>query len=201
MDGNGITPVMPVGDGVGTGGNAFVWIFGLLILMALFNGGFGGNRQNYATSADVQRGFDAQASTANEREILSAVSDGSARAIEATNDKYSELQRDIANLQVGQAQNASNSQRCCGEIKEKIAQNNYDAAMRDATTNANFTQQIQGVKDMIQQNKIEALQQQVSQLQLAQATNGMLRFPNSWTYGAGAFPPIFGGCCGNTQNI
>lgn len=47
-------------------------------------------------------------------------------------------------------------------------------------------------------NKIEELQNQVSQLQLAQATSGMLKFPNSWSYGAGPFPPIFGGCnCGN----
>lgn len=73
-------------------------------------------------------------------------------------------------------------------------QSNYDGAMRDAATNANFTAQIQGVKDMIAQNKIEALQAQVSQLQLAQATAGMLRFPQSWSYGAGPFPPIFGGC-------
>jgi hypothetical protein len=41
-------------------------------------------------------------------------------------------------------------------------------------------------------NEIQSLRDQVSQLQLAQATNGMLRFPNSWTYGAGPFPPIFG---------
>ena len=78
-----------------------------------------------------------------------------------------------------------------------IMQNNYDGAMRDAATNANITAQIQGVKDMIAQDKIESLQAQVSQLQLAQATNGVLRFPNSWSYGAGQFPPIFGGCCGN----
>ena len=72
-----------------------------------------------------------------------------------------------------------------------------DGAMRDAATNANFTAQIQSVKDMIAQNKIESLQAQVSQLQLAQATAGVLRFPNQWSYGAGQFPPIFGGCCGN----
>lgn len=70
--------------------------------------------------------------------------------------------------------------------------------MRDAATNANFTAQIQSVKDMIAQNKIEALQAQVSQLQLAQATSGMLKFPNSWSYGAGPFPPIFG-CCGQNN--
>ena len=77
-------------------------------------------------------------------------------------------------------------------------QNNYDGAMRDAATNANITSQIQSVKDMIAQDKIEALQSQVSQLQLAQATAGVLRFPNQWSYGAGPFPPIFGGCgCSN----
>jgi len=74
-------------------------------------------------------------------------------------------------------------------------QNNYDGAMRDAATNANITAQIQSVKDMLAQDKIESLQAQVSQLQLAQATSGMLKFPNTWTYGAGYFPPI--GCaCG-----
>lgn len=77
-------------------------------------------------------------------------------------------------------------------------QNNYDGAMRDAATNANFTAQIQSVKDMIAQNKIEALQQQVNALQLKEATAGVLRYPNSWTYGAGPFPPLFGNCqCGN----
>lgn len=79
-------------------------------------------------------------------------------------------------------------------------QNNYDGAMRDAATNANFTAQIQSVKDMIAQDKIESLQAQVSQLQLAQATAGVLKFPNQWSYGAGPFPPIFGGC-GCQQNI
>lgn len=74
-----------------------------------------------------------------------------------------------------------------------IMQNNYDGAMRDAQTNANFTAQIQSVKDMIAQNKIEALQAQVSQLQLAQATSNVLRFPNSWTFEAGQFPPIVAG--------
>ena len=54
MDSTGITPVMPVGgmDGAFGGGNAFIWIFGLLILLGLFNGGFGGFGNN-AQFADV----------------------------------------------------------------------------------------------------------------------------------------------------
>ena len=74
-------------------------------------------------------------------------------------------------------------------------QSNYDGAMRDAATNANFTAQIQSVKDMIAQDKIESLQAQVSQLQLAQATSNVLRYPTAWTYNAGISP--FCGCnCG-----
>ena len=37
-NGNGIVPVMPMG-GSDFGSNSFMWIFGLLILMGLFNGG------------------------------------------------------------------------------------------------------------------------------------------------------------------
>ena len=69
--------------------------------------------------------------------------------------------------------------------------------MRDAATNANITAQVQSVKDMIAQNKIETLQAQVSQLQLQAATSNVLRYPNAWTYNGGFFPPMQCGCgCG-----
>lgn len=45
-------------------------------------------------------------------------------------------------------------------------------------------------------NEITALRDQVNKLELAQATNGVLRYPNAWTYNAGMSP--FCGCnCGN----
>ena len=215
-EGTGITPVMPIGNngfGDGFGGGGF-WIFALLILAMMGGNGFGwGNNgfanaigyENLATSNEVQRGFDAQNSLANEREILSAVNSGTAQAVAATNqtfhdtlgiiqNRYDELARDISGLAVGQAQVLANQNSCCCETKQMIMQNNYDGAMRDAATNANITAQIQSVKDMLAQDKIESLQAQVSQLQLAQATAGMLKFPNTWTYGAGYFPPIACGC-------
>jgi hypothetical protein len=192
---------MPM-DGFG-GGNSFVWIFGLLILLGLFNGGgfgFGGNNQ-YATSAEVQRGFDTQNLQSSTAGILAAVNGGTAQAVAATNQTfhdslaamqglYNETARDIAALAVGQANLLANQSNCCCETKQLIMQNDYNSAMRDAATNANFTAQIQGVKDMMYQDKIEALQAQVSQLQLAQATSNMLRFPNSWTFAGGVFPPV-----------
>lgn len=203
-------------EGTSVGLGSGMWLFALVILMMIFGGngfgGFGNNAatalgfENLATSNEVQRGFDSQNQMANQREILSAVTDGTAQTVAAVNstfhdtvnvlqDKYSELQRDVASLAVGQANALANQNQCCCETKMLIQQTNYDAAMRDAATNANFTAQIQSVKDMMAQDKIDALQAQVNQLQLAQATNGMLRFPNSWSYGAGPFPPIFGGPC------
>ena len=194
-------------DGMG-GWNGMIWLFAILALMGGGFGGFGGNNlatalgyENFATSNEVQRGFDNQNAMANQREILSAVNSGTAQAVAATNQTfhdnlsamqslYNETARDIAALAVGQANALAKQNECCCETKQMIMQSNYDGAMRDAATNANFTAQIQSVKDMIAQNKIEALQSQVAQLQLAQATSGVLRFPSSWTFGAGQFPPF-----------
>lgn len=200
-------------DGMG-GWNGMIWLFAILALMGGGFGNWGNNNfanaigyENLATSNEVQRGFDNQNLQAQTRDILAAVNAGTAQSVATTNQTfhdslaamqnlYNETARDVAALAVGQANILAKQNECCCEQKQMIMQNNYDGAMRDAATNANITSQIQSVKDMISQNKIEALQAQVSQLQLAQATAGVLKFPNSWTYGAGYFPPVFGGCCG-----
>ena len=190
-NGTGIMPVMSMnGDGF-AGGNCFIWIFGLLILMSMFNGGWGGNGNgnSNAIQADVNRGFDNQNLQAQTRDILSAVTNGTAQtisastanatnAINAIKDGNAALIREFGNVETALTALSGKQQECCCEIKQAVMQNNYDGAMRDAATNANITAQIQGVKDMIAQNKIEALQAQVSQLQLAQATAGVLKFPD-----------------------
>lgn len=189
-------------------GGAFMWIFALLILA---NGGFGGfgnnvanaiGYENLATSNEVQRGFDNQNSMANQREILNAVNSGTAQAVAATNqtfhdtlgiiqNRYDELARDVAGLAVGQANQLAKSQECCCDTKMLIQQTAANNALQMSQMEARLTAKMDA-------NKIEELQNQVNQLQLAQATSGMLKFPNSWSYGAGPFPPIFGGCnCGN----
>lgn len=189
------------GNGFGDfGGNSFMWIFGLLILLGLFNGGFGGfnnaiGYENLATSNEVQRGFDNQNQLANEREILAAVNQSFHDTLGIVQNRYDELARDISGLAVGQAQALANQNACCCETKQLIMQSNYDGAMRDAATNANFTAQIQSVKDMIAQDKIEALQAQVNKLELAQATSGIVRYPSTTSYAVPS--PCFGGCgCG-----
>ena len=196
------------GDDFGFGGGgAFMWIFALLILAGGGFNGWGNNGlanaigyENLATSNEVQRGFDNQNLQAQTRDILAAVNAGTAQSVAATNqtfhdtvnalsDKYSELARDVANVQMNIQQSIANENECCCSTKMLIQQTAADNALQMAQMEARLNAKMD-------QNEITALRDQISQLQLAQATNGMLRFPNSWSYGAGPFPPIFG-CNGN----
>ena len=190
-------------DGDGWGG--MIWLFAIL---ALFGGGsFGwGNRggEQYATRDQVQNGFDTQNLQAQTRDILMSINDASARGIATTNqvyhditsyvgEKYDELQRDIAGLAVGQANLLAHQNECCCGIKTQLMQNNYDAAMRDAATNANLVAQVQSLKDLIMGDKMEAMQNRINQLELQNQLQGVVRYPNGWTYNAGN-SPFCGGC-------
>lgn len=189
-------------------GGSGLMIFGLILLFMIFGGGgfgYGANGGGVAAlNADMQRGFDTQNLNAQTSAILSAVTNGTSQtiaastanatnAINAIKDGNASLIREFGNVETALTALSGNMQNCCCDVKQQIMQSNYDGAMRDAATNANFSAQIQSVKDMIAQNKIEALQAQVSKLQLQQATSGMLRFPTSWSYDAGQFPPVFAG--------
>ena len=193
MDTNGITPVMPLGnDGFG-GGNSFVWIFGLLILLGLFNGngfGVGGNGNTNALSADMQRGFDAQNTMAQTRDILSAVTNGTAQtiaastanasnAITAIKDGNASIIREFGNVETALTAMAGQNQQCCCEILRAID-----------GSNMNTTLQVQKVLDAIAGNRMADMQNQINALQLQNATANVLRFPNAWTYAGGVFPPV-----------
>ena len=205
MDSTGITPVMPMGGDGGFGLNGLGGIFALLILLGIFSGGFGGgfgnNGNANALSADMQRGFDQQNTMAQTRDILGAVTSGTAQtiaastanatnAINAIKDGNSALIREFGNVETALTGVAGQMQECCCNTLRAIDSVNYNGAINTAAINANTTAQIQGLKDMLYQNKIETLQGQVSALQLQAATSNVLRFPNAWTYAGGVFPPV-----------
>ena len=189
-----------------TSSNSFLWIFGLLILMAMMNGGNGlfgngGYHPQYATQDFVQNGFNFNDLQDQNRDISNLVTAGTAQAVAATNqtfhdtlgvlnDKYSELQRDIAALAVGQANQLAKSNECCCETKMLIAENSAALNLALANMEGRLTAKMDA-------NTIQALRDKVGQLELAQATAGVLRYPNSWTYGAGPFPPFYGYGCPN----
>ena len=214
MDNTGITPVMDInrgyGDGFGFGGGSGLWLFAILALMWGGNGFFGGNGNGNtnAIQADVNRGFDNQNLQAQTRDILSAGTNGTAQSVAATNqvfhdmlfafnDKYGELQRDVAGLAVGQANLLAKENECCCSTLRAIDGVNYNNAMNTAAINANTTAQTQKILDALAQNKIDALQNKVNQLELQNAVAGVVRYPSATTYTSGANPFCGCGCNGN----
>ena len=191
-------------DGMGGGWGGMIWLFAILAMMG---GGFnwnGGNGNSNAIQNDINRGFDNQNLQAQTRDILAAVNAASMTAVQTTNqvyhdivgyvgDKYSELQRDVGALAVGQANLLAHQNECLGGLSRQLMQNNYDAALRDAATNANIVAQAQQIKDMFQADKFEAMQNRINQLELQNALAGVVRYPNGWTYNAGN-SPFCGGC-------
>lgn len=181
----------------GFGGDAFMWIFALLILAGGGFGGFGGN--NVATQDFMQNGFNFNDLQDQNRDLMGAITAGTAQSVAATNqtfhdtlnavsDKYSELARDISGVAMMQQQAISNQNECCCSIKQQIAENKYEAALNTASINETTVAQTQKILDAMAQSKIEELQAKVSALELQNAVAGVVRYPNQLTYNAGNSP-------------
>ena len=183
--------------------NGFMGIFGLLILLGIFqNGGIfgGGNQQQYATREQVQNGFDTQNMQMQTSGILSAVTNGTAQtiaastqnaanAITAIKDGNASLIREFGNVETALTGLAGQSQECCCNILRAVDSVNYNGAINTAAINANTTAQTQKILDAIMGNRMADMQSQINALQLQAATSNVLRFPNSWTFAGGVFPP------------
>ena len=209
MNGYSLSDIGALMGNGGFGGNSWIMLLFFFVLFA--NGGAWGGNNQYATSNEVQRGFDNQNTMANQREILSAVNAGTAQSVAATNqvfhdlvgyvgDKYAELDRDVLGVSAGIQQAIANQNACCCDTKmlisETAAQNRYDALKNTNEINAVTIGQTQKILDALAQNKIEALQSKVQALELAQATGNVVRYPTTFSYNAGP-SPFCGGCgCG-----
>lgn len=154
-------------DGFGGGG------FGWLILFALFLGGgfggFGNAGKSVATTDEVAAGFN----------------------FAGINNKLNELTAGQANINqnLGNAicqstyELASKIDNCCCSTQLSLKDLTATVIAENAAT-----------RSMIQQDKIEALQAQVGQLQLAQAMCGVVKYPTATTYATACNP--FAGNCG-----
>lgn len=197
-------------NGWGDGG-AFMWIFALLILAG---GGFGefGNRgyQSVATQDFVQNGFNNQNLQAQTRDILSAVTSGTAQTVNAVTqaeyeqigvakDAQYQLAQGIAALNAQAQANMANENQCCCNTLRAIDGVNFANAQNTAAINANTTAQTQKILDAISTNRMADMQNQINQLQLQNAVAGVVRYPSASTYYAGNNP--FCGCSCNGLNI
>lgn len=184
-------------------------MFGFLILALLFlggGGGFGwgngGNNSN-AIQADVNRGFDNQNLQAQTRDILSAVTGGTAQtisastanaqnAINAIKDGNASIIREFGNVETALTALSGKQQECCCNILRATDGIMYNNAVNTAAINANTTAQTQKILDAITGNRMAEMQNQIDQLRLNSAMSGVVRYPQAMTYGAGPSP--FCGC-------
>ncbi len=184
------------GSGFGFGGNDMM---GILFLVLLMGGGFGGgwgNRGAFGTEAiqnQMQQGFDNQNSMANQRELLAATNQVYHDLTGYIGDKYAELDRDVLGINSTLQQVMANQNQCCCSTLRAIDSVNFNGAQNTAAINANTTAAVQKVLDAISTNKMEALQGRINQLELNNAVAGVVRYPTNFSYNAGP-SPFCGGC-------
>jgi len=188
MENYSLSDLSAVTGGGGFGNNS-AWLI-ILFVLIFGMGGFGWNNRTgelgqYATAASQQdilftQKFDAVG------QKLNAIGDGICSSTYALNNAITGEGRALQ-----------------GQLAESncAIQRNTDALRFDmANYNANVVAAIgadgEKTRALIQQNKVEALQQKINSLELNQAMCGVVRYPNAWTYNAGASP--FCGCgCNN----
>lgn len=207
-----VVAAMGGNNGAGSGMGLLMIVILFLFVVMFMGGGTNktqGYQPQYATQQDVQMSSQFGQMLDGNRDLANLITSGTAQSVAATNqsfhdslnviqDKYNEITRDIAAVQVSQAQSLANQNECCCSTKQmilekaaetdsKIAEAKFENAMGLANLEKTLTAKMDA-------NENQNLRDRISQLELEQATNGMLRFPNSWSYGAGPFPPIYGGC-------
>ena len=208
------------GDGFGGG---CWWIVLLFFAMIWGGNGMWGNNgfqnaigyENLATSNEVQRGFDNQNSMANQRDILAAVQGNALQEMQNNNqntqyltaqinDKYNELQRDIAGVAMTQQAAMSQQAQCCCETKMLISQTAADQRYESAMQNNAVLQAIQAegaaIRAQNDQRYMSEQDRRIAQLEMQNALSGVVRYPMSTAYNAG-YNPFCNcgnnyGCCG-----
>ena len=113
-----------------------------------------------------------------------------------------QLGKEVALSQANLAQQVSGAQadlaaqlaQCCCTTQRAIDTVNYNQAINTASINANIDAKFAAMEKNQLEQTIAAQQAQISQLQLAQQMNNVVRYPNGFTYNAG-MSPFCGGCC------
>ena len=186
-------------------GNDFMGIFGLLILLGIMNGGFGGfggGNQQYATREQVQNGFDNLNAADTARDILGAVTTAGTNGIAATKEAQYEtigvmkdaqvaLTRELGIVEAKGDSILAKMNECCCQILRGQDAAKYDALVNKDALSAQMNDMERRITNQLTEDKLAAMQQRINQLELDRALCGVVRYPTSATYDAGAWP--FGG--------
>lgn len=183
----------------GFGGEG-LWLFAILALFGFGGNGFlgGRNGERNATVGDVQRATDFAALERQNNETVASVRQGVYDTSAAIKDGNYNILGELRDLQTAANAGFAEQSKCCCEINRNIDSVRFDMANYSAATQAAIHSEGEQTRNMLQQNKIEALQAQINQLQLNNAMCGVVRYPTSSVYSAPMpFMTMGNGCCGN----
>lgn len=188
------------------GFGGFEGLIYLAVIASMFGGwgggfGWGGNGNANALNADMQRGFDTQNLQAQTRDIMGAVTNGTAQtiaastanatnAINAIKDGNAALIREFGTVETAITALSGKQQECCCNTLRAIDSVNYNSAVNTAAINANVTAQVQSIKDMLYAQRDQEQQARIANLELTNALAGVVRFPMQYAFNGGVFPPV-----------
>lgn len=202
MDITSSQPAIQVG---GNGMDGFGGGFGMMFLAFLaimgMGGGMFGNRgpmgpvpvatgdQAPVSSAQFQTGMNMQNLADQNRDILGATNNVYHDLTANLDNRYSELQRDIAANAVMLQQVQANSQQCCCQIKQELAAQTLKFSEMMNAQNVLIMQDNQKTRDMFWQDKTDRLAARVNSLErqadIAAALNARMPLPPPFPAAAG----------------
>lgn len=189
---NGISlaDIRAVTEGENGWGNGAWWI--LVLFFAMFGGnGFGWNRgmEQVATQTDMQNGFNQQATTSKLDQLALGLADLGYESAQLTNNVNNNLSQGFMSLTTQLA-------NCCCDLKQEGLINRYEAQKNTSDLQNLIHSEGEATRNLIQQNKIEALQGKIQALELQSALCGVVKYPNSTVYATNCNPYMGAGYCG-----
>lgn len=189
------------GNGMFGADGGFFWIFALLLLPMMTNGGLWGN--NGRGQAVTEAGLCNAMNFNNLENAVGRLSDQQSAIARQTDNAICNLGYEtLRNFNSLEQQLAA----CCCETKQMVLENRYLAEKNAADTKATIIEQVQSVKDLLCQQEAARKDARIWQLELNQAMCGVVRYPLQTTYSTNC-NPFFGGgygcgdgcgrCCGN----
>lgn len=188
------------GNGMFGADGGFFWIFALLLLPMMTNGGFWGNNRGQAVTEAglcdamnfnnlenaVGRGFDQQTQFAmqNQRDLCTGFAS--------------------TNAAINQAR--FENQNCCCETQKEIIQNRYEAAQNTSAIMQNNDKGVQRILDYLCNQENQNLRDENMRNYINSMFCGVPRFQPGTVYGSIPVNPFFGygndcGRCCNNGNI
>lgn len=200
----------------GWGGNGGAWWLIILFLFAFMGNGWGNNRNQNAEPV-TEAGLCNAMNFNDLQNAVGRLSDQNQNQTQVIGNGICnlgyEMQGNIAQLGKEVALTQASTQQqinqigydtsrqiadCCCTTQRAIDSVNYNAAINTASINANIDAKFAAMEKNALEQKIAEQAAQIQNLQLQQQMCGVVRYPQGYTYNAGASP--FCGCnsaCGN----